>query len=83
MFIKCLQYSSVMGDSRKTQNLVSDLRELLAVLGRNQLDISADITGVHTSHELPLRYCRSPGKDSINGKKPINWASLASVPSVS
>lgn len=59
-----------MGDPRETQNLVPALKELLAVLGGNLSDTLAGIIVVHDFYELPLRYCRSSGKDLINGKKP-------------
>lgn len=70
LFIKCLKCSSVTGDPRETQNLALAFKELLAVLGGNPSDTLAGIIVVHNFYELPLRYCRSLEKDSINGKKP-------------
>lgn len=47
MLIKWLNYFSVLGDSRETQHLVPALKKLLAVLGENQSDTQAGITGTY------------------------------------
>lgn len=48
------------------------------MLSGNHSDTSGRYHGRPTiSHELPLRYCRSLGEESVNGKKPTSFGKLS------
>lgn len=47
MLRKWLNHSSVWGDSKETHNLAPALKELLAVLDRNNSDTQAGIIEAH------------------------------------